>query len=44
MPRIARLHQRAAGGYDHVMNRGHNRAVVFATDEDHAYLLHLLAR
>src|SRR5208282_4177574 len=30
--------------YYHVMNRGHNREVVFQTDEDRVYFLHLLDR
>jgi putative transposase len=44
MTRVARRLQRAAGVYFHVMNRGHNREVVFRTDEDGAYFLDLLAR
>src|SRR5438128_2010240 len=44
MPRVARRLQGAAGVYFHVMNRGHNREVVFPKDEDRAYFLELLAR
>ena len=44
MGRQSRQHQRATGGYYHVMNRGHNREVVFPTEEDHAYFLDLLQR
>ena len=44
MGRRARQHQRATGGYYHVMNRGHNREVVFQSQDDHAYFLDLLDR
>src|SRR5437763_555459 len=44
MPRVPRRHQRAAAVYFHVMNRGHNREVVFQTDADHVYFLELLQR
>lgn|SRR6266446_9136332 len=44
MPRLARRLQRAPGSYYHLMNRGHNREVVFASDDDHAYFLELLDR
>lgn len=44
MARVPRQHQRANGGYYHVMNRGHNREVVFQADDNHAYFLSLLAR
>ena len=44
MGRRPRQHQRASGGYYHVMNRGHNREVVFQTEDDHAYFLDLLER
>src|SRR5579864_6133950 len=44
MARKPRQRQRASGGYYHVMNRGHNREVVFQTDDDHLYFLDLLAR
>ena len=35
MARRPRQRQRATGGYYHVMNPGHNREVVFQTDDDH---------
>jgi putative transposase len=44
MSRVARQQQCAASAYYHVMNRGHNREVVFASDEDRAYFLQLLDR
>ena len=44
MPRVARRQQRAHGSYYHLMNGGHNREVVFPTDEDHAYFLDLVDR
>jgi putative transposase len=43
MARKPRWQQRAAVSYQ-VMNRGHNREVVFATDADAAYFLGLLER
>lgn len=36
--------QQAVGAYYHLMNRGHNRAVVFRAEDDAAYFLHLLQR
>src|SRR5207245_5594982 len=44
MARIPRQQQRATGSYYHVMNRGHNREVVFQEDDDHAYFLDLVDR
>src|SRR5438105_3012059 len=44
MPGRPRQQQRTPTAYYHVMNRGHNREVVFRDDEDHAYFLELLAR
>ena len=44
MTRVARQQQCSAPAYYHVMNRGHNREVVFASDEDLAYFLQLLDR
>jgi hypothetical protein len=44
MPRIARRQQDVLGSYYHLMNRGHNREVVFRTDQDHAYFLELVDR
>jgi REP-associated tyrosine transposase len=44
MPRIPRCQQRAVGVYYHVMNRGHNREVVFRAADDCAYFLELLER
>jgi len=42
MPHLPRQQRRSAAGYFHVMNRGHNREVVFQDAEDHTYFLHLL--
>ncbi|HZU38672.1 MAG TPA: transposase [Gemmataceae bacterium] len=44
MPRVPRQAQQATGCYYHVMNRGHNREVVFACDEDYRYFLDLVDR
>jgi putative transposase len=44
MTRLARQHQAAPAAYYHVMNRGHNREVVFADDHDHTYFLELRER
>jgi putative transposase len=44
MPRLPRRLHGAGVVYYHVMNRGHNREVVFQTDDDHAYFLELLQR
>ena len=44
MGRRPRKHQCATGGYYHVMNRGHNREVVFQSEDDHAYFLDLVDR
>jgi REP element-mobilizing transposase RayT len=44
MPCIPRRQQQAVGLYDHMINRGHNREVVFRTEEDAAYFLHLVER
>jgi putative transposase len=44
MPGKSRQQQHSPAGLYHVMNRGHNREVVFRDDEDHAYFLQLLAR
>jgi REP element-mobilizing transposase RayT len=44
MARKPRWQQRSAAVYCHVMNRGHNRQVVFTTDADHLYFLELPER
>src|SRR6516165_10701973 len=44
MARKPRWQQRATAVSYHVMNRGHNREVVFATDADSTYFLGLLER
>ena len=44
MPRVPRQQQVAHGASYHVMTRGHNREVVFRTDEESIYFLHLLER
>jgi putative transposase len=43
MARLPRQ-QRAISAYYHVVNRGHNREVVFQTDDDQAFFLNLLDR
>jgi putative transposase len=43
VPRIPRR-QQAAGDYYHVMYRGRNRELVFRTEEDTGYFLHLVER
>ena len=43
MPRRPRQQQRHSAYY-HVLNRGHNRAVVFAAEDDYGYFLQLLQR
>jgi putative transposase len=42
MPRIPRVQQYRYGAYYHLMNRGHNREVVFRSDDDIAYFLKLV--
>jgi putative transposase len=44
MPRASRHRQGSAAPYYHVLNRGHNREVVFRDAADHRYFLDLLAR
>jgi putative transposase len=44
MPGLARGQQSSPAASYHVRNRGHNREVVFADDQDHADFLDLLAR
>lgn len=44
MPRVPRCQQHTGSACYHVMNRGHNREVVFHDDEDRVFFLHLLAR
>lgn len=44
MARRPRMQQQVLGAYYHVMNRGHNREVVFQVPEDCAYVVDLLAR
>ena len=44
MPRVPRHLQIVRGCYYHVMNRGHNREVLFRDDDDYKHFLKLLAR
>jgi putative transposase len=44
MPRIARCQQHQLGAYYHLMNRGHNREVLFRVDDDFTHFLKLLKR
>jgi putative transposase len=44
MSRKPRRQQQAPSAYYHVMNRGHNREVVFRAEDDSAYFLHFLQR
>lgn len=44
MPRVPRRRQWTEAACYHVMNRGHNREVVFADDDDRGHFLALLAR
>ncbi len=44
MPRVPRQQQHSAAASFPVMNRGHNREVVFRDAEDHTSFLHLLDR
>jgi putative transposase len=44
MTRVPRWQQRADGGYYHLMDRGHDRAAIFADDEDRRAFLALLGR
>jgi putative transposase len=44
MPRTPRRQQQAQGAYYHIMNRGHNREVVFRAEDDYAHFLDLLDR
>jgi hypothetical protein len=44
LARLPRQQQRTTWAYYHVMNRGHNREVVFQTDDDHAFFLSVVDR
>ena len=44
MPRVPRRSQVVQGTYYHLMNRGHNREVLFRDDVDYRYFLTLLCR
>jgi REP element-mobilizing transposase RayT len=44
MPRVPRRRQWTEAACYYVMNRGHNREVVFADDDDRRHFLNLLAR
>jgi hypothetical protein len=44
MPRLARRWQWTDAACYHVLDRGHNRALIFADDKDRACFLGLLAR